>query len=300
MPETPEQKARREIDAKLIASGWVVQDREEIDITASRGVAVREFKMRPGFGFADYLLYLDRKAVGAVEAKATGTLTGVEAQSAKYAAGLPESLPAHKRPLPFLLESNGAVTFFTNGLDPKPRSRKVFSVPRPETLAQWLEAPEQLRARLKQLPPLDQTGLWKVQGQAIGNLEESFAKADSRALIQMATGSGKTFTAVNIAYRLLKFGGAKRILFLVDRATSRSKPRTSSRTSRRPTTPGSSQRSIPFSGSRPIRSTQLPRWSSLLSKGCTPCCRARRSSTQATRRVQPSILQGHGGVILRR
>jgi|CXWL01.1.fsa_nt_gi type I restriction enzyme R subunit len=217
MPETPEQKARREIDAKLIASGWVVQDREEIDITAGRGVAVREFKMRPGFGFADYLLYLDRKAVGAVEAKATGTLTGVEAQSAKYAAGLPENLPAHKRPLPFLLESNGAVTFFTNGLDPKPRSRKVFSVPRPETLAQWLEAPEQLRARLKQLPSLDQTGLWKVQGQAIGNLEESFAKADSRALIQMATGSGKTFTAVNIAYRLLKFGGAQRILFLVDR-----------------------------------------------------------------------------------
>ena len=78
MTETPEQKARREIDAKLIASGWLVQDRDDLDLTAGRGVAVREFPMKPGFGFADYLLYLDRKAVGAVEAKAAGTLTGVE------------------------------------------------------------------------------------------------------------------------------------------------------------------------------------------------------------------------------
>jgi type I restriction enzyme R subunit len=217
MTETPEQKARREIDAKLIASGWLVQDRDELDLTKGRGIAVREFPMKTGFGFADYLLYLDRKSLGAVEAKAEGTLTGVEAQSAKYAAGLPDKLNAHRRPLPFLFESNGAVTYFTNGLDPKPRSRKVFSFPRPETLAEWLDQPEQLRARLKNLPALDEAGLWKVQGKAIGNLEGSFAKADLRSLIQMATGSGKTFTAVNIAYRLLKFGGAKRILFLVDR-----------------------------------------------------------------------------------
>lgn len=138
MPDTPEQKARQDIDAKLIASGWLVQDRDDLDLSAGRGIAVREFPMKSGFGFADYLLYLDRKAVGAVEAKAAGTLTGVEAQSAKYAAGLPDKLPAHRRPLPFLFESNGAVTFFTNGLDPKPRSRKVFSFPRPETLAEWL------------------------------------------------------------------------------------------------------------------------------------------------------------------
>ncbi|MFZ4776638.1 MAG: DEAD/DEAH box helicase family protein [Terrimicrobiaceae bacterium] len=218
MPETPEQKARREIDAKLVASGWIVQDRDDMDLTAGRGIAIREFVMKSGFGSADYLLYLDRKAAGAVEAKAEGTLSGVEPQSAKYAAGLPDKLPAHKRPLPFLFESNGAVTYFTNGLDPKPRSRPIFSFPRPETFAEWLDQPEQLRARLKTLPALDETGLWKVQGQAINNLEGSFAKADLRALIQMATGSGKTFTAVNIAYRLLKFGGAKRILFLVDRA----------------------------------------------------------------------------------
>ncbi len=217
MPETPEQKARREIDADLTAAGWVVQDRNDLDLTAGRGIAVREFPMKSGFGFADYLLYLDRKALGAVEAKAEGTLTGVEAQSAKYAAGLPDNLPAHKRPLSFLFESNSSVTYFTNGLDPAPRSRQVFNFPRPETLAEWVAQPDQLRSRLKQLPPLDEGRLWKVQARAIHNLETSFANAYPLALIQMATGSGKTFTAVNVAYRLVKFGGAKRILFLVDR-----------------------------------------------------------------------------------
>ncbi len=217
MAETPEQKARREIDADLTAAGWLVQDRDDIDLTAGRGIAVREFPMKPGFGFADYLLYLDRRAIGAVEAKAEGTLSGVEAQSAKYAAGLPDNLPAHTRPLPFLFESNGSVIFFTNGRDPIPRSRQVFNFPRPETLAEWMAQPTQLRARLKALPELDASHLWKVQTRAIGKLEESFGAANQRALIQMATGSGKTFTAVNVAYRLLKFGGAKRILFLVDR-----------------------------------------------------------------------------------
>src|SRR5438046_7353784 len=163
MPETPEQRARREIDADLAAAGWLVQDRHDLDLTAGRGIAVREFPMKSGFGFADYLLYLDRRAIGAVEAKPEGTLTGVEAQSAKYAAGLPDNLPAHKRPLPFLFESNGAVTYFTNGLDPIPRSRQVFNVPRPETLADFIAGRAQLRGCLKTLPPLDETRLWTVQ-----------------------------------------------------------------------------------------------------------------------------------------
>jgi type I restriction enzyme, R subunit len=217
VPETPEQKARLEIDEDLMAAGWLVQSRDELDLAAGRGLAVREFPMKSGFGFADYLLYVDRKAIGAVEAKAEGTLTGVEAQSAKYAAGLPDNLPAHRRPLPFLFESNGSVTYFTNGLDPAPRSRQVFNFPQPGTLAEWVSQSSQLRERLQYLPSLDETRLWSVQARAIANLDQSFAKASSRALIQMATGSGKTFTAVNVAYRLLKFGGAKRILFLVDR-----------------------------------------------------------------------------------
>jgi type I restriction enzyme R subunit len=217
MPETPEQKARREIDTSLAEAGWIIQSQDEIDLTAGRGIAIREFQMKSGFGFADYLLYLDRKALGAVEAKPGGTLTGVEAQSAKYAAGLPANLPAHKRPLPFLFESNGSVIYFTNGLDPTPRSRPIFNFPRPETLAEWIGQPAQLRDRLKNLPPLDEDRLWAVQARAIHNLEKSFSRSDPRALIQMATGSGKTFTAVNISYRLVKFASAKRILFLVDR-----------------------------------------------------------------------------------
>ena len=106
MPDTPEQKARVAIDAKLDASGWLVQDREDMDLTAGRGIAVREFPMKPGFGFADYLLYLDRKALGAIEAMADGILTGVEAQSAKYATGLPANFPAHQRPLPYLTDTD--------------------------------------------------------------------------------------------------------------------------------------------------------------------------------------------------
>lgn len=217
MPETPEQKAREEIDAELTAAGWLLQSRNEIDLSAGRGIAVREFPMKTGHGFADYLLYVDRRAIGAVEAKAEGTLTGVEAQTEKYSAGLPDNLPAHRRPLPFLFESNGAVTYFTNGLDPTPRSRHVFNFPRPETLAAWAAQPNQLRGRLRELPPLEPTGLWSVQARAIENLEKSLAQADPRSLIQMATGSGKTYTAVNAAYRLVKFAGARRILFLVDR-----------------------------------------------------------------------------------
>ncbi len=217
MSATPEARARWRIDAQLEAAGWHVQDGADLDLTAGRGVAVREFPMRSGFGTADYLLYVERTVAGAIEAKADGTLAGVEPQSEKYAEGVHEDLPTYGRPLPFLFQSNGAVTYFTNGLDPTPRSREIFNFPRPETLVTWAKQPAQLRARLQELPPLDESRLWDVQARAIRRLEASLARGNRRALIQMATGSGKTFTAVNAAYRLLKYGGAHRILFLVDR-----------------------------------------------------------------------------------
>ena len=125
MTDTPEQRARREIDTNLQAAGWLVQDRGEMDLTSGPGIAVREFPMKSGFGSADYVLYVGFDVVGAIEAKAEGTLSGVEAQTAKYAADLPDDLPAPRRPLPFLFESNGAVTYLTNGLDPAPRGRQV-------------------------------------------------------------------------------------------------------------------------------------------------------------------------------
>ena len=214
---TPEARARANIDDLLTAAGWQVQDRGRINLSAGRGVAVREFALKTGY--ADYLLFVDRKAIGAVEAKAEGIpLSGVESQSEKYSTGLPDIPPAWHKPLPFLYESTGVETFFTNGLDPAPRSRRVFAFHRPEMLAAWVQEPDTFRARLRELPPLITTGLWPAQVEAIGNLERSLAADKPRALIQMATGSGKTFTAVNAIYRLVKHANARRVLFLVDRS----------------------------------------------------------------------------------
>ena len=236
---TPEQEARVNIDQLLEQAGWSVQNAGSINLYASSGVAVREFSLKTGHGTADYLLYVNQKAAGVVEAKPEGsTLTGVEVQSEKYSTGLPDNLPAHQRPLPFLYESTGAETQFTNRLDPEPRSRLVFSIHTPGTLAKWIGSSEtpgtapqgvseaagdylathNLRQRLKAMPSLNASGLWPVQQRAIRNLEESLAAGRPRALVQMATGSGKTFMACNQAYRLIKHAGARRVLFLVDRS----------------------------------------------------------------------------------
>lgn len=137
----PEQEARERIDTALADAGWIVQNRDEANLSAGQGVAIREFKMASGHGFADYLLFVDGRAVGALVAKKAGfTLSGVEIQAQKYADGLPTALDAPIRPLPFLYVSTGVETRFTNLLDPPPRSRRVFSFHRPETFAEWLEA----------------------------------------------------------------------------------------------------------------------------------------------------------------
>lgn len=213
---TPEQDARRVIDQLLTAAGWVIQDRSQQNLGAGLGVAVREFPMRTGE--ADYLLFVDRQAVGAIEAKPAGvTLSGTNLQTQKYSDGLRPGLPACRVPLPFLYESTGVETFFTNLMDPEPRSRAVFAFHRPETLLTWVQAGDTLRGRLRLLPPLITSGLWAHQIETISNLEKSLAQDKPRALIQMTMGSGKTFTSVSAIYRLLKFGKAKRVLFLVDR-----------------------------------------------------------------------------------
>ena len=213
----PEEKARQKIDQQLAASGWVVQDLRQLNLGASLGVAVREFPLKSGN--ADYLLFVDRNAVGVVEAKPEGTtLSGVADQSAKYIAGLPENIPHVHEPLTFAYESTGTETFFRDERDPNPRSRRLFAFHKPETLSEWGSQGDTLRDRLKRLPPLITAGLRDCQIQAIENLEESFAGARPRALIQMATGSGKTYTAVSSTYRLVKFANARRVLFLVDRS----------------------------------------------------------------------------------
>jgi len=223
---TPEARARVEIDRMLNAAGWAVQSAAQVNLKASRGVAVREFALKKPHGRVDYLLFVDGKAVGVVEAKKEGEpLIGVEWQSARYVHGLPDEMPkALEGTLPFAYESTGGETRFTNTLDPEPASRQVFWFHRPETLAGWIAealrnpgAPT-LRYRLRGMPPADLTGLWPPKDVAVRNLEESLSAGHPRALIQMATGSGKTLLAAFLSYRLVKFADAKRVLFLVDRA----------------------------------------------------------------------------------
>jgi len=212
----PEEKARQKIDRLLELAGWKVQDYKDLNLGASLGVVVRDFPLQSGF--ADYLVFVDRKAVGVVEAKPEGTtLSGVSEQTEKYLRGLPETIPHVGEVLPFAYESMGVETFFRNLDDPDSRSRRVFAFHRPETLSEWLGQGDTLRARLRNFAPLSTEGLRACQVEAITNLERSFAEAKPRALIQMASGSGKTFAAVTFVYRLIKFANAKRILFLVDR-----------------------------------------------------------------------------------
>lgn len=215
---TPEKKAREQIDEMLIASGWVIQDYKALNLAAGRGVAIREVPLKSGP--CDYLLLIDRVSVGIVEAKKKGTtLSSIADQSGRYAGSLPDFLAAASpAKLPFLYESTGVETFFRNDRDPDPRSRQVFTFHRPETLAEWLAEPQTLRRKLAQFPPLAVTGMRDCQVEAISSLEKSFAAARPRALIQMATGAGKTFTACAFTYRLIKHAGAKRVLFLVDRS----------------------------------------------------------------------------------
>ena len=233
---TPEQQAREKIDDLLKAAGWAVQSRDQADLNASQGVAIAEFPLETGF--TDYMLFVAKRPIGVVEAKAVGaTLSGVETQTAQYSAGLPRPLQARawSDPLPFLYQSTGVETFFTNARDPHPRSRRVFAFHQPETLAQWAQVDsssamdashvadgsvpygDTLRARLRQMPPLNPHGLWDAQIEAVRNLERSLAQDRPRSLVQMATGSGKTYMAVTAIYRLIKHAKAHRVLFMVDR-----------------------------------------------------------------------------------
>jgi type I restriction enzyme R subunit len=223
-----EARARKQIDRMLDRAGWVVQRKDAVNLGAGIGVAVREFHMAPGHGRADYLLFVNRKAIGAIEAKPAGALlANVEPQAEMYATGLPDNVPGFMRPLPFVYVSTGPETGFWNRLDPEYRRRRVFWFHRPDTLLDVMNRCEEsagvpntatLRQRLLQLPELEETGLWEAQGRAIRGLESSLQQFRPRALIQMATGSGKTFTAANISYRLIRHADARRVLFLVDRA----------------------------------------------------------------------------------
>lgn len=222
-----EARARVLIDRQLTEAGWSVQDKKATNLFASEGVAVREVTLKPGHGRADYLLYVDQAVVGVIEAKPEGTpLSGVEWQSSRYAEGLPadvrlKALTTDGR-LPFVFEASGTETHFTNGYDPEPRARRIFNFPKPTTLASILKHKDEKnptwRGKVRDLPVLDTKPLRPAQIDAVTGVETSLREQRfDRSLIQMATGAGKTYTAVTLSYRLFKHGGFNRILFLVDR-----------------------------------------------------------------------------------
>ncbi|MBZ0198856.1 MAG: DEAD/DEAH box helicase family protein [Ignavibacteriaceae bacterium] len=211
---TPEQQARQNIDNQLTQAGWVIHDYKSLNPSAGFGVAVREYPTESGS--ADYILFLERKPVGVIEAKKEGhTLSQVHDQTTRYSTDNLKFI-SKDEVLPFQYESTGMETYFTDARDPSPRQREIFNFHKPETLYEWLKQDETLRARLKKFPTLNSTGLRVCQLNAIINLEESFSLNKPRALVQMATGAGKSYCAVTSVYRLLKFAKAKRILFLVD------------------------------------------------------------------------------------
>ena len=212
----PEEKARLTIDKKLIESGWVIQDVKSLNLSASLGVAVREFPTSTGP--VDYALFIEGMPVGVIEAKKTDegeNITAVEGQSSRYANSTFKWIKSIYR-IRFAYEATDKLTRFTDYNDVKYRSRTVFSFHRPETLAALLKQSDTVRNNMKHFPEFDPTGFRKCQITAIENLDKSFADNRPKALVQMATGAGKTFTAITAAYRLLKYGKMNRILFLVD------------------------------------------------------------------------------------
>ena len=212
----PEQKAREGIDQRLTEAGWIVQDAKRPNLLAGSGIALREFPTSTGP--VDYALFVDGVPVGVVEAKADEkgeTLTAVEGQSSRYAGSTFKWIKAGYR-IRFAYEATGKLTRFTDYHDLKYRSRRVFSFHRPEYLRALLKAPDTIRNHMKRFPSFDTTGFRSCQITAIENLERSFASNRPRALIQMATGAGKTFTAITAVYRLLKYAKINRVLFLVD------------------------------------------------------------------------------------
>lgn len=212
----PEDQSRLIIDRKLLESGWVVQDVKSLNLSVSQGVAVREFPTSTGP--VDYALFVEGVPVGVVEAKkstAGESITSVERQTSRYAKSSFKWIKGVHQ-VRFVYEATDKLTRFTDYNDVKYRSRPVFSFHRPETLAALLRQPDTIRNNLKRFPAFDPTGFRKCQIKAIENLDKSFFENRPKALIQMATGSGKTFTAITASYRLLKYGKMNRVLFLVD------------------------------------------------------------------------------------
>ncbi|WP_416861138.1 DEAD/DEAH box helicase family protein [Helicobacter ganmani] len=220
----PEQQAREEIDKLLSLAGFELRDFKDCTLgdstpNVARNFAIKEFILENGTK-ADYMLFVAGKACGVIEAKKFSlSLSGAENQAKNYAYTLPAHIPSYQDILPFVYVSNASEIYFTDLREPSPRARRIFAFHTPKELLDKLSS-NSLRERIQQIPALssqDSKKLRDCQKDAIEGLEKSLKQNKQRALIQMATGAGKTFTACNFAYRLLSIAKAKRILFLVDR-----------------------------------------------------------------------------------
>jgi type I restriction enzyme R subunit len=142
---TPEERARKTIDAVLVRCGWVVQSHKRIDPSAGRGLAVRDVRLVEGR--CDYLLLLDRNPVGFVKArkKTDVKLPAAAKRSDRQGEKLPHYLaqlfPVGIAKLPFHYETTGTEIYFRDEREARPRLRPVFAFHRPATLARWLEEP---------------------------------------------------------------------------------------------------------------------------------------------------------------
>lgn len=176
--QNPEQQARDVIDRQLLSCGWVIQQKDQINLAAGIGVAVREYSTE--VGPADYVLFVNRKPMGVIEAKRkeeAEKFSTHESQVEEYATAKLKRI--ENQNIPFLYLSTGEITRFTDTRDPSPRYREIFSFHRPETLEKWMRVGRSLRDRLhKDIPSLDTTGLRDCQIDAITNLEVSSRKLD--------------------------------------------------------------------------------------------------------------------------
>ena len=211
---TPEEKARVKIDQMFDEAGWMVVDRDFYSPTIT-AAAIREGLLE-GNREADYFLFINGKAVGVLEAKREEVDVASDKvcdQAIKYTRYVPECYQAYERPLPLIYVSNGAHTYWRDCRDEDSDLEEVNRIHTPKEIVKMLGIEDPYAG----LPALNKKGLRDCQYEAISELENSFRSGQNRALIVLATGAGKTFTACMAAYRLLAFTPMKRILFLVDR-----------------------------------------------------------------------------------
>lgn len=211
---TPEQKARKVIDKLFSNAGWQVLDRDHYAPNIS-AVALEEGLLNGNLE-ADYLLFINGKAVGVLEAKKETvdvSAAWVKAQAENYVKKVPPTYQTIAKPLPLIYLSNGKTVLFKNGNIPESEYEEINRIHTPKEITRMLGLTDEYSA----LPTLKKQGLRDCQFEAITELEKSFRSGQNRALMVLATGAGKTYTACLAAYRFLSYTSMRRVLFLVDR-----------------------------------------------------------------------------------